>query len=240
MMPSRSTMLRLSVCTLVLFVSSATAGLYPTRPIASTVLSAGRMSTITWINDDTQPSLSQMGPVRIDLFSGDDNYVATLAQNVEPTRRSKSVWISPTLGPNGSDYHLRFICEDPPMTVYTAGFTLSAMDDTPPYHRSSRAETRSTTYSALENNATSSFSTFSAAPTSMNISASSSYSSRPSSSSLSSSYAVPTSTSNTYRQKAHSSTGSSGSWKRNTVDTERLKFRLVFVLWPLLVGMTMA
>jgi len=231
-------MLRLSVCTLLLFVSSATAGLYPTRPIASTVFSAGRMSTITWINDDTQPSLSQMGTVRIDLFSGDDNYVATLAQNVEPTRRSKSVWISPTLGPNGSDYHLRFICEDPPMTVYTAGFTLAAMDDTPPYHRSGKAETRSSTYPALEDNVTSSFSTFSAAPTSMNIS--STYSSRLSSSPLSSSYAMPTSTSNPYRQQTQSSTGSSGSWKRNTVDTERVKFRLVFVLWPLLVGMTMA
>ena len=109
-----------SVLALLLLVSSAAAALYPTRPIASTVFSAGRMSTITWIDDGTAPSLPQIGPVRIDLFSGDDvsgaaslkqlvhltlyqNYVGTLAQNVDPAKRSKSVWISPTLGPNGTD-----------------------------------------------------------------------------------------------------------------------------------------
>lgn len=69
-------MLVSSVFWLLLLVSSAAAGLYPTRPIASTVFSAGRMSTITWINDDTEPTLSQIGPVRIDLFTGDDVSVA--------------------------------------------------------------------------------------------------------------------------------------------------------------------
>ncbi|TFY62234.1 hypothetical protein EVJ58_g3993 [Rhodofomes roseus] len=228
--------------TLLLLASSAAAGLYPTRPIASTVFSAGRLSTITWINDDTQPSVSQMGPIRIDLYSGDNDYVATLAQNVEPTKRSKSVWISPTLGSNGSDYHLRFICEDPQITVYTARFTLTAMDDTPPYHRADKVEPRSTTYSAFAvgNDATSTFSSFSAIPTSLNTSATSTYSSGMSSSTLSSSYYLPASTGDAYRRQHHSSTGTSGSWKRNTMDVERLKFRLVFILWPLLVGVTMA
>lgn len=31
------------------------------------------------------------------------NYIGTLAQNVDPSKRSKSLWISPTLGPNGTD-----------------------------------------------------------------------------------------------------------------------------------------
>ncbi|KZT70569.1 hypothetical protein DAEQUDRAFT_810471 [Daedalea quercina L-15889] len=235
-------MLRSSIYTLLLVVSSVAASLYPTRPIANTVFSAGRMSTITWINDDTQPSVSQMGPVRIDLFSGDDNYVATLAQNIEPSRRSKSVWISPTLGPNASDYHLRFICEDPPVTVYTARFALVAMDDTPAYHRAGKLEPRSTStaYLTLGSSATSSPASFATIPMSLNSTTVSTSPSRMPSSTVRSSYAIPTSTSNPYRQQTQNSAGSSGSWKRGTVDMERLKFRLVFILWPFLIGMTLA
>ena len=69
-------MLASSVLSLLVLVSSAAAALYPTRPIASTVFSAGRMSTITWIDDGTAPSLSQIGPMRIDLYYGDDVSVA--------------------------------------------------------------------------------------------------------------------------------------------------------------------
>lgn len=65
-------------------------------------------------------------------------------------------------------------------------------------------------------------------------------STRLSTSTVSSSYVVPTSTSNPYKQQNKNSAGSSGPWKRNTVDMERLKFRLVFILWPLLIGVTMA
>lgn len=77
-------MLVFSVLSLLLLVSSATAGLYPTRPIASTVFSAGRLSTITWINNDDAPTLSQIGPVRIDLFSGDDVSIAAGLRYIHP------------------------------------------------------------------------------------------------------------------------------------------------------------
>ena len=136
--------------------------------------------------------------------------------------------------------YLRFISDDPPSTTYTSRFTLAAMDDTPPYHRSGQAQTRSTTYPVLEDNATSSLVSSSSAPTSLNTSSTSMTSTRLSTSTVSSSYVIPTSTSNPYRQQNKNSAGSSGSWKRNTVDMERLKFRLVFILWPLLIGVTMA
>ncbi|PCH37198.1 hypothetical protein WOLCODRAFT_167375 [Wolfiporia cocos MD-104 SS10] len=231
----------------LLYIASAAAGLYGTRPVASTVLSAGRFSTVTWINDNSRPSLSEMGPVRIDLYVGGDTLVATLAENVEPTRRHHSVWISPTWGPNGSDYHMRFICEDPPLVIYTADFTITAMDDTPPWQGEAKAlaQTASTTSSG------SSYASFPAASTlpfslgSMNFSTAQSV--MPTTmSKISTSVASASSSSSTiepdnpYMNKAK--TGASGGllWKRTAVDLERVKFRLVFILWPALIGMTMA
>lgn len=124
------------------------------------------------------------------------------------------------------------------MTIYTARFTLAAMDETPPYHRAGLANTRSSAYPVLEENATSSLTSFSSTPTStFSIPI---YSTDLASSTVSSSYVVPTSTSNPYRQQNQNSAGSSGSWQRNAVDMERLKFRMVFILWPLLIGVTMA
>ncbi|KZT02851.1 uncharacterized protein LAESUDRAFT_762503 [Laetiporus sulphureus 93-53] len=238
----------LTVC--LLYVSSVAAGLYGTRPIANTVLSAGRLSTVTWINDNTKPSLTEMGPVRIDLYY-QDNYVATVADNVDPLSRHQKVWISPTWGPNGSDYHMRFICEDPPLTIYTADFTITAMDDTSPYGGSEHdAEVSSSSY-ATKTSASVYTATFSLGPLSISTTfeSSSTGQSSTSPSLTSSSINTPVSTStspvmtqteNPYMDKAKTGASGSSIWRKTTVDLERIKFRLVFILWPVLIGVTMA
>lgn len=61
----------------LLFTTLARAGLYGTRPIANTVLSSGRLSSVNWINDNTAPSLKEMGPMRIDLYRSGDVSILT-------------------------------------------------------------------------------------------------------------------------------------------------------------------
>jgi len=230
------------LATVLLYVTSVTAALYGTRPIANTVLSAGRMSSITWINDNQRPSLREMGPMKVDLYVGGDTYVATLAENVDPTSRSQKVWISPTWGPNGSDYHLRFICEDPPLTIYTAEFTITAMDDTLPYHGAEKAVAQSTSMTTMKTTSpTVSVATFSmghlnASTVSSGVTSTASTSTTASSRVSSAS----TQTTNPHMDKAKSGAAGGSLWKRTSVDLERIKFRMVFILWPMLIGMTLA
>ena len=54
-----------------LLSSLGSASIYPTDPIASTVLSAGRVNKIHWIDDGNWPTLDAMGPVKIDLYVGE-------------------------------------------------------------------------------------------------------------------------------------------------------------------------
>lgn len=61
----------ISLATLLLAVS-VSAGLYGTAPVASTVWSAGRSQTVTWIDDKSAPHLGQLGPMDIELLNGDD------------------------------------------------------------------------------------------------------------------------------------------------------------------------
>ncbi|GJE92425.1 hypothetical protein PsYK624_085790 [Phanerochaete sordida] len=83
----------------------ASASLYCTSPVASTVWTAGRSQTISWTDDKAPPRLAAYGALDIELLSGadDENPVATLARGVDASARSCSAWVSPAWGPNGSD-----------------------------------------------------------------------------------------------------------------------------------------
>ena len=59
----------------LLLVVSVSAGLYGTTPVASTVWSAGRSQTVTWTDDKSVPHLEQLGPIDIELFSGESDDV---------------------------------------------------------------------------------------------------------------------------------------------------------------------
>ncbi|CCM01780.1 uncharacterized protein FIBRA_03847 [Fibroporia radiculosa] len=234
-------MLGIHIFAMLFYVASVASSVYPTRPIAKTVMGAGRLSSVTWINDKTWPSLSEMGPMKIDLYLEDDTFVATLAKNVDPTRRSQKIWISPTWGPNGSEYHMRFICETPPLTVYTADFTITAMDDTSPFQGAEKAVISSTVGGAEAAMSTSSaIAPYPSSPSTMTTSSTVSSTTQTSSPTSTTSSPTGTQTHNPYMNKAKTGASGGGLWTRTTVDLERVKFRLVFILWPMMIGITMA
>ncbi|KAH9945533.1 hypothetical protein B0H21DRAFT_433026 [Amylocystis lapponica] len=226
-----------SLLTVLLAATSVLGGLYGTHPIADTVLSAGRSVKITWINDKFHPSLDEMGPISIELYHGEDNHVTTLAKDVDPRSRSERVWISPSWGPNDSTYHMRFICEDPQLTVYTADFAITDMAgdaflDPPQGTAAAKlASANQTTIPVF------SITPPTASPVSDRTTGFSS------SSAASPSSIIGVSSGDTNEDPfVNKKTGSSGGslWRRTTVDLERVKFRMVFILWPVLVGFSMA
>ncbi|KAI0765010.1 hypothetical protein C8Q74DRAFT_1370886 [Fomes fomentarius] len=210
------------------------ASIYGVYPIANTVLSAGRLNTVRWIDDGTRPSIRNMGKVTIDLYVG-ESYIATLADLVDPRDLSTDVWISPSWRHNGSDYHMRFVCQHPPVTIYTADFTITGMTSLFPLHGpiidphndSAASVVYFTPQLTLVLPDTTTVSNLKPVP--------------------STTRASPTPSSSTTLQDEGSGLSgprngalTAGVRKRPTVDLERLKFRFVFVFWPTLIGITMA
>ncbi|RDX54434.1 hypothetical protein OH76DRAFT_1397729 [Lentinus brumalis] len=221
----------------LLVASLVSANIYPTTPYSSTVFNAGRMNTVEWMDDGMNPSVQDMGPLKIDLYSS-ETYITTLDELVDPTRLSQAVWISPSWMHNGSDYHMRFICEDPPLTVYTADFTITGMTDLTPFggpyvddHNNTDPNVvyvtpmltlvlpDTTIVSALK-------------PTPSTVSPKAT--------------APPESTledegfNSRMRGQVQSGAAAASIRKRPTVNLEYLKFRSVFVFWPSLIGIAMA
>ncbi len=64
-------MLRHLFWSTLLLANYVSAGIYATYPVADTVLSAGRVATVEWTNDHSKPSITDMGPVNIDLYVGE-------------------------------------------------------------------------------------------------------------------------------------------------------------------------
>lgn len=60
-------LLRLVLATF-LTTRTVSASLFPTFPTARSILTAGRVTTIHWVDDREPPSITMMGPCRIDLF----------------------------------------------------------------------------------------------------------------------------------------------------------------------------
>ncbi|OCH84793.1 hypothetical protein OBBRIDRAFT_785709 [Obba rivulosa] len=223
---------------------SANANIYATYPVASSVMGAGRSATVSWINDNSKPALQDMGPVKVELYTGNDTYVTTLADGVDPTSRAQQIWIAPTWARDGSDYYIRFVCEKPPLSVYTARFTITNMDGDPAPASGGHLG------SGANNAAAASL----IGPTPMLGAASSTIG--PTASAQRSSAGSPTSTSPAQTQNSNQNKNGSSDensvngrktgagtgivGRRTTVDLERVKFRLVFILWPALVGITMA
>ncbi|KAI0674219.1 hypothetical protein C8Q78DRAFT_1013709 [Trametes maxima] len=225
-------LLRHLVLVALLSFESVSAGIYGTSPVADTVLSAGRMATVQWINDHSQPSLSDMSPITIELYVG-EAYVATLADEVEPTDLSKDVWISPSWRHNGSDYHIRFICPRPPLTVYTADFTITDMASIYPldgltidaHNESVPTVTYITPELTLVLPDSTIVSTLKPTPVTMQPTAT----------------PPPLSVQEDQsRASIQTSLASAALGKRPPLDMERLKFRFVSIFWPALVGISMA
>ncbi|KAL5511004.1 hypothetical protein ACEPAG_3723 [Sanghuangporus baumii] len=119
--------------------ASVNASLYPTRPIANTVFRGGSYNNISWIDNDAVPgfSLAQLGELEIDLWvdeivftdieSTSQKRLAILATGVDPQQKFQSVYISPLLWDNASNFVIRFKSLKPPETIYTADFSMINM-----------------------------------------------------------------------------------------------------------------
>ncbi|KAF8958423.1 hypothetical protein BDZ97DRAFT_2078618 [Flammula alnicola] len=201
------------LATLVLHALPALASLYPTKPIASTVFTAGMPAEVRWMEDGKRPLLNATGDVEIDLYAGNNTYLAKIGKGINPLSLSTTVFIPPKVIPaNYHLYTLHFITTEPPQTIYTADFSIipdsfsaSSSSVSPP---SSVTTVTSTAFSRVIGMQT----------------------------------PQPSST-----QKANAGLGMSWGFGGRTdrggsfgMDVEKMKFRLVFIVWPALVGLSMA
>ncbi|EJF63929.1 hypothetical protein DICSQDRAFT_167975 [Dichomitus squalens LYAD-421 SS1] len=224
--------LRLVLVTL-LILRTVSASIYPTFPVASSVMHAGRLNALRWTDDKKRPSVKTMGPVRVDLYAG-DRYVTNLADGVDPKSLAADIWISPAWGYNGPDYTIRFTCEQPRHVVWTADFAVTGMSSLAPldgptidaHNESAVSISYVTPKLTVVLPGTTTTSTSQSMPTTLEPSMT----------------APPISNLDGGQHMAHGKTGSAaaGLRKRPTVDLERLKFRFVFIFWPTLIGITMA
>ncbi|KAI0087241.1 hypothetical protein BDY19DRAFT_956916 [Irpex rosettiformis] len=223
---------------------TALGNIYGTSPIANTVWTAGRSETVEWIDDKTSPRLSRLGPVDVELYSSDDNLVATLAQGIDAEDKSFSAWISPSWGYDGSDYYIMFSCKKPPVTIFTASFTIVGMaymsssgDNTTAWSPDSDGfDPDSLGPNSPNTTATSTHSVSAVHSTGLSVSASATSSAQPSSTLPPIS---PQDEEDYLRNHRGPGAVSNGGTTLN-IDYERLKFQLVFIIWPAIIGITMA
>ncbi|KAG2131521.1 hypothetical protein BD769DRAFT_1775071 [Suillus cothurnatus] len=214
----------LQLATLLTF-RLVSASLYPIQPVQNTVYYSGQTALTRWIDDGTYPVLSEMGGISIQLYRDSDTYLATLARNVSTGARSCQLDIPRSLVSDGSNFTLRYITNTPyDMIIYSADFKIVVQGDS--------------------------------LPTKTNMNASSMASSMASSTSQNlffqatntpSSESTPTPTNivipplrpgdvGNIDQPSKSRLGNAA----GRIDIEKLKFRVVFILWPALLGVTMA
>ncbi|KDQ53972.1 hypothetical protein JAAARDRAFT_197072 [Jaapia argillacea MUCL 33604] len=236
---------------LLLFLSpnripSVHASLYPTRPTSTTSYTAGHNASIAWTDSSSPPHLSEInGTMKIELYAGDNVFLSVLKDGLDPLEMGCEVYIPGKLGTGYSNYTMRFITTQPPQTIYTSYFTI-ANASTP--NRTTAATSTIQTQTAMQplvltiTIPPSNPSTFVDPAT--YIDAASPSQSIPDSLSQQSvttfyppAYTTYPGSNNQITSSAFSSNGKLGprGW-----DFEKLKFRVVFILWPALIGITMA
>ncbi|KIJ62321.1 hypothetical protein HYDPIDRAFT_30576 [Hydnomerulius pinastri MD-312] len=207
------------------FLSLVSASIYPTQPIQVTVWSTGQPVLATWVDDGTYPTLNAMGPCEIQLFRDTDTWLASLALNVDPKAKSQQVTVPENVLNNGSKYTLRFVATEPyNMIVYSADFTINPANTT---------NIATPTSSGVQSNGTSPVNTSSIGlpPGSSNKS------SQPTSVVIPPQHSADAGTQQQQQQPGLQQ-GKKNAGRR--IDIEKFKFRLVFIIWPVLMGITMA
>ncbi|KAM0748440.1 hypothetical protein T439DRAFT_382272 [Meredithblackwellia eburnea MCA 4105] len=128
-----------------LLASSAQASFYITYPIASTVVTAPKAITLTWLADSgataaATPLASTFGPCHVGLYTGSVSQQIELAQfGTMPgplTRNNWPVQIDPSIGPDSDLYFFRFTslnatdADGVALQSFSARFTLRGMNGT--------------------------------------------------------------------------------------------------------------
>ncbi|KIJ16165.1 hypothetical protein PAXINDRAFT_113943 [Paxillus involutus ATCC 200175] len=222
-------MLKTRIVTLVLggaFIPLASASIYPTQPVQGTVWTVEQPVLVTWVDDWQYPTLDVMGPCQISLYRDTDTYLIKLASGVDPQSKSQQVTVPSDVLKNGnsqgSGSTLRFVPDTPlDIVVYSADFMINAANTT---HASAT--------STVGGNSTSTARTSSTGPAPI----SSNRSSEPST------VVVPPSRPGDVggQQQSQGSRQAKSNSAGRRIDIEKIKFRLVFVIWPVLMGITMA
>jgi len=122
--------------------SAAFATVFVTLPVASTVDTAGQQAVVQWQDSGTAPTLAQFGPSKISIYAGNSQQqtlLQALNTSVDVSQVSSINFIpDPTIGPDSSEYFIRFeslSLPDPtqpqfPALAFSAKFTLSGMNGT--------------------------------------------------------------------------------------------------------------
>ncbi|OJA15201.1 hypothetical protein AZE42_08102 [Rhizopogon vesiculosus] len=130
-----------AIISLVL-AASALANIFTTAPVASTTFTGGQQATITWQDDGLTPSLTSFGPALVGIYVGNANQqtlLQTITASVDVSTTSSIVFTPDgTIGPDGSDYFIRFqslSLKDAtnaqyPAEAFSAKFTLTNMTGT--------------------------------------------------------------------------------------------------------------
>ncbi|KAH7925236.1 hypothetical protein BV22DRAFT_1195311 [Leucogyrophana mollusca] len=188
----------------------ALCGLYPTQPIQDTVYAAGEPVSTTWIDDGTYPNINNLGPLEIQLFCDTDTFITTLVENVNPRAMSQQITIPSDLAYDGSDFSIRFLTDTP----YNLTIYTADFTVTTGSNQTDSSESSQSTSPSLSGSSTSS----------------SSKSSPPAYT------APPLRPGDVGFQPGSQQSKNAG----RHIDIEKVKFRLVFILWPALIGITMA
>ncbi|KAF7369228.1 hypothetical protein MVEN_00250500 [Mycena venus] len=104
--------------------------LYPTYPVANTVLRPGDRAYFKWTDTRRHPYLSELGPLSIELCNTDGTPIATLANEVPPVARAHSVQIPKDLAlpatadSTSRDFVVLFKSSEPISTAWTADFCI--------------------------------------------------------------------------------------------------------------------
>ncbi|PPQ92739.1 hypothetical protein CVT25_015360 [Psilocybe cyanescens] len=200
------------------------ASLYPTKPVASTTYTAGQPAEVTWIEDGRKPLMNTTIGFKIDLYAGNKTYIATLSKDADPRSLYTTVYIPLSVPENFRHFTLRFLITQPPQIIYTADFNIIPNPYAPLPSSSSR------------NNASSSQAPSVTTVTSTIISRITGSQSVLSSTTTKASKGVPRMI---WALGGHGRRpGPPGGGSK--LDVEMIKFRLVFMVWPALVGLSMA
>ncbi|KAG1780014.1 hypothetical protein EV702DRAFT_1024308 [Suillus placidus] len=202
----------LLVTLLLALLTLVSASLYPIHPVQNTVYYAGQNVLTRWIDDGTYPLLSNMGGITIQLYCNSDTYLATLATNVSPGAKSCQLTIPRSLVHDASNLYvtLRYITNAPYEMIVYSADFTIVV----------QGDSLPTNASAATNTPLpfSSAGTSSSSPTSVVIPP-----------------LRPGDVGNIDQPSGNSRSGAAG-----RIDIEKLKFRVVFILWPALLGVTMA
>lgn len=127
---------------LSLLASGAFAKVFVTSPTQSIGFTAGQTATISWIDQDGAPSLSDFGDAKVGIYTGNANQ-QTLLQLVVPQVNmgsTASIQFTPdaSIGPNGDNYFIRIeslnlkdsAAPQFPALSFSSRFTMSGMTGT--------------------------------------------------------------------------------------------------------------